>query len=58
MLLDAEVAICPNNNEVHIYQKGSSGWALAQKLGEVSRPLLPGNSTSISWNMNFAMRLE
>jgi actin related protein 2/3 complex subunit 1A/1B len=56
--LDAEVAICPNNNEVHIYQKGSSGWSLAQKLGEVRRRLFPGSFTSISWNTISATRWE
>lgn len=33
-LLFTEVAICPNNNEIQVYKRTSSGWKLLQNLQE------------------------
>lgn len=36
----AEVALCPNNNELHIYSRDSSGWALEAVLKEHDQVIL------------------
>lgn len=33
-LLFAEVAICPNNNEIQVHKRNSSGWKLLETLQE------------------------
>ncbi|CAG8815636.1 20528_t:CDS:2, partial [Gigaspora margarita] len=38
------VAICPNNNEVHVYQKSGKGWNLIHALAEHDKLV-----TSIDW---------
>ncbi|KAI9010150.1 WD40-repeat-containing domain protein [Hyaloraphidium curvatum] len=40
----SQVAVCPNNNEVHVYARGSAGWTLAQVLGEHDKLV-----TGIDW---------
>lgn len=39
-----EIAVCPNTNEVQIYNRGPSGWDLQQTLSEHDKMV-----TSISW---------